>query len=134
MNRRNIIAIASAASLAGALIGATPAMATPDPAKAISLWDPFDLGGCYVTDAAGTTTFDSGCDGHLSVRYNSDGSVAMAMYQDQGQLPPDAVLPTSAQSRDISFTNAAGQFIKCSEIIEPSGEYKSKCYFNAQTQ
>ena len=134
MTGRNIIAITAAASIAGALTCATPAMATPDPAKAISLWDPFDLGGCYVTDAAGTTTFDSGCDGHLTVRYYSDGSVAMAMYQDQGELPPDAVLPTSAQSRDISFTNSAGQYVQCSEIIMPSGEYKSKCYFNAQTQ
>jgi hypothetical protein len=130
MTSRNLIAIAA---VAGALTLAAPATATPDPDKAISLWDPFDLGGCYVTDAAGTTTFDSGCDGHLAVRY-SGGEVAMAMYQDQGQLPADAVLPTTATSRDISFVNGAGQYITCSEIIVPSGEYKSKCYFNAQTQ
>ena len=133
MLSRNMIAITAAASLAGALTCATPAIATPDPDKAISLWDPFDLGGCFVTDAAGTTTFDSGCDGHLTVRYTS-GNVAVAMYQDQGQLPSDAVLPDSAQSRDISFTNSAGQYVQCSEIIMPSGEYKSKCYFNSQTQ
>lgn len=126
-------AIAAAAAVASAMTFATPAAATPDPDRAISLWDPFDLGGCFVTDAAGTTTFDVTCDGHLTVRYTGD-NVAVAMYQDQGQLPLGAVLPDTATTRDISFTNGAGQYIRCSEIIMPSGQYKSKCYFNAQTQ
>jgi hypothetical protein len=112
---------------------ATPAGAKPDPDRAVSIWDPFGNNGCFVTDAAGVTTLDTTCQAHLEVRTVS-GDFAEAMYQDHGQLPPGAALPSTAVINDISYELSGVGWITCSETITPSGDYKSKCYFNIQTQ
>lgn len=133
MAHKKMIAFATALTFAGAVMLAAPAAAKPDPNRAISLWDPFDNNGCFVTDAAGVTTLDSGCQAHLTLRTVS-GEFAQAMYQDLGQLPPGATVPSTATVNDISYHLEGVGLITCSETITPSGAYKSKCYFNVQTQ
>jgi hypothetical protein len=128
-----MIAFATALTLTGAAMSAAPAAAKPDPDRAISLWDPFDNNGCFVTDAAHVTTLDTGCQAHLTLR-TVDGAFAQAMYQDHGELPAGATLPSTATVNDISYELPGVGLIRCSETITPSGEYKSKCYFNVQTQ
>ena len=124
---------AATLAFAAAVLPAAPAAAKPDPDRAISLWDPFDNNGCFVTDVAGTTTLDGGCRAHLTLR-TIDGEFAVAMYQDHGQLPPGAALPSSAVVNDISYQLDGVGLITCSETITPAGGYKSKCYFNVRTQ
>lgn len=126
-------AMVAAVALAGAATASAPAAAKPDPDRAISLKDPFGNGGCFVTDAAGVSTLDSGCLSHLAVR-TVGGDFALAMYEDHGQLPAGATLPSSAVTNDISYVLPGTGLIRCSETITPSGEYKSKCYFNVNTQ
>jgi hypothetical protein len=126
---KQIFALTTALAFAGAGVLAAPAAAKPDPNRAISLKDPFDNNGCFVTDVAGVTTLDSGCRAHLTLRTIS-GEFAQAMYQDHGQLPAGATLPSTATVNDISYYLAGTGQITCSETITPSGEYKSKCYFN----
>lgn len=126
-------AFAAAIAFAGAALIAAPAAAKPDPDRAVSLWDPFGNNGCFVTDVAGVSTLDTGCKAHLTLR-NLDGEFAVAMYQDHGQLPPGAALPSSAVVNDISYVLEGVGPITCSETITPAGGYKSKCYFNVTTQ
>jgi hypothetical protein len=126
-------AFAAALAFAGAAMPAAPAAAKPDPDRALSIWDPFDNNGCFVTDVAGVSTLDTGCRAHLTLR-TVDGEFAQAMYQDRGQLPPGAALPSSAVVNDISYRLEGVGLITCSETITPSGGYKSKCYFNVRTQ
>lgn len=133
MTNRKLIAFTTAFAFAGMAILAAPAAAIPDPNRAISLKDPFDNNGCFVTDAAGVTTLDSGCQAHLTVR-TVNGDFAQAMYQDHGQLPQGATLPSTAITTDTSYTLEGVGLITCSETITPSGGYNSKCYFNVQTQ
>lgn len=126
-------AFAAALAIAGGALLASPAAARPDPDRAVSLWDPFGNNGCFVTDAAGASTLDTGCKAHLALR-TIDGEFAVAMYQDHGQLPPGAALPSTATVRDTSYTLEGVGLVTCSETITPSGGYKSKCYFNVRTQ
>ena len=133
MPKTRMNALAAALAFAGAALLAAPASAKPDPDRAISIWDPFDNNGCFVTDAAGVSTLDSGCRAHLTLR-TIDGEFAVAMYQDHGQLPPGAALPSSAVVNDISYQLEGVGLITCSETITPAGGYKSKCYFNVRTQ
>ena len=132
MLKTRIQAFAAALAMAAA-IPAAPAGARPDPDRAVSLWDPFDNNGCFVTDAAGVSTLDTGCKAHLTLR-TIDGEFAVAMYQDHGQLPAGAALPSVATIRDTSYQLEGVGLITCSETITPSGGYKSKCYFNVWTQ
>jgi hypothetical protein len=133
MVKTRMNAFAAAMAFAGAALVAAPAAARPDPDRAVSLWDPFGNNGCFVTDVAGVTTLDTGCKAHLALR-TIDGEFAVAMYQDHGQLPPGAALPSSAVVNDISYHLEGVGLITCSETITPSGGYKSKCYFNVRTQ
>jgi hypothetical protein len=126
-------AFAAALALALSALPAAPAAAKPDPDRAVSIWDPFDNNGCFVTDSAGVSTLDTGCKAHLTLR-TIDGEFAVAMYQDHGQLPPGAALPSSAVVNDISYVLPGTGLITCSETITPAGGYKSKCYFNVRTQ
>jgi hypothetical protein len=125
--------LAAALSFAGAALLAAPAAAKPDPNRAISLKDPFNNNGCFVTDVAGVTTLDTGCRAHLTVR-TIDGEFAQAMYQDNGQLPAGAALPSSAVTNDVSYNLEGTGLITCSETITPAGGYKSKCFFNVNAQ
>lgn len=133
MFKTRMNAFAAALAIAVAANLAAPAEARPDPDRAVSLWDPFDNNGCFVTDAAGASTLDTGCKAHLTLR-TIDGEFAVAMYQDHGQLPAGAALPSTSIVRDTSYTLEGVGLITCSETITPSGGYKSKCYFNVRTQ
>lgn len=93
-----------AVALAGAfvLIGASSLSATPG-----------SLGngsGCCVGDANGTYTFDASCQAHDVLKVNDDGTLAFYFYQDAGQLPAGAALPTRTihNSFEQCFNSSAG--------------------------
>lgn len=85
--------------------------------------------GCFVTDANDVTTFDPSCQYHLTWQTDSNGNFLAAMYNDHGQLPAGAALPTSTIRRDISFDD-----VRCEERVAPSGAYNSNCYAQVRSQ
>jgi hypothetical protein len=126
MTNRKTIALMLAAASAAMFAG--PAVATPSdthPTAASSEWGY----GCYVTDAAGVTTYIASCPYHLQLQLDSNGNLISAMYQDHSKLPAGAALPSSATITDISFDD-----VRCTERITPSGQYMSECYFQSRSQ
>ena len=114
---------ALAVALAGAFVltaasSLSAAPASPDKGTA-----------CYVGDANGFYYLDTSCQTHAVTKLNDDGSLAFYSYQDAGQLPPGAALPTQAITNtydNVCYNFAFG--LTCgtiTEIITPSGQYKS---------
>ena len=113
-----VLSVAFAGSLV--LTGASSVSATPaSPDKGT---------GCYVGDANGNYYLDSSCQAHAVTKFNADGTLAFYSYQDAGQLPAGAALPSSAinTTSDVCYNFSFG--VTCGtvhETITPSGAYKS---------
>ncbi|BCS34232.2 hypothetical protein TBR22_A34610 [Luteitalea sp. TBR-22] len=113
-----------ATALAGVLllVGATRGAATPaDPARG---------DGCLVTDAVGDNYFDEGCRAHRVLKLDDEGIVAFFHYQDVGQLPAGAAVPTSTvrNTYEQCLRLRGYDQIVCGtvrETITPSGIYTS---------
>ena len=82
---------------------------------------------CLVTDANGVNYGDPTCTFHLVVKTDAAGNVVFVQYQDHGQLPPGAALPTQALHAEI-FVACGGCIFEGTYkyVVTPSGEYKSK--------
>ena len=83
---------------------------------------------CYVGDANGSYYIDAACQTHDVTKFNADGTLAFYSYQDAGNLPAGAALPTHAitSKSDACFNFSFG--VVCGtveETIMPSGVYKS---------
>ena len=113
--------------LVGAAVAITPLQAKPSTTPTRNT--PTSGSGCYVTDANGVTTFDASCSYHLTWQTDSAGNLLAAMYNDHGQLPAGAALPSSTLIRDISFDD-----VRCEERVAPSGQYNSNCYAQVRSQ
>jgi hypothetical protein len=72
--------------------------------------------GCLVTDANSVGYFDPDCSYHAI--YSQD--LTLLKYQDHGQLPAGAALPTRAIVRTACYFGFLSR-----EVITPSGDYKS---------
>lgn len=121
MNRRTLALSLSAAALAGLAALSAPAVAkptTPEPAM------PSSGSGCLVSDANGVYHSDPSCSFHVITQRDGNGRLLMYQYQDQGQLPAGAPVPTSAIHHDFVFGNQ-----RCSETTAPSGQYSSRCTY-----
>lgn len=84
--------------------------------------------GCYVTDANGAYYLDASCQAHDVIKYDADGTLAFYSYQDAGQLPAGAAIPSSAinNTYEVCYNFSFG--VTCGtvhETITPSGAYKS---------
>ncbi len=115
------------ALLLGFAMAATPIQAKPQTTPTANT--PTSGSGCYVTDANGVTTYDASCSYHLTWQTDSAGNLLAAMYNDHGQLPAGAALPSSTIRRDISFGD-----VRCEERVTPSGAYNSNCYAQVRSQ
>lgn len=114
---------------ASAVLGLVAAPVQAKPSTTPTRNTPTSGSGCFVTDANGTSTFDSSCSFHLTWQTDSAGNFLAAMYHDHGNLPAGAVLPKSTIIRDISFDD-----VRCQERITPSGVYTSECYAQVRSQ
>jgi len=87
--------------------------------------------GCFVRDANGVTYKDPNCVFHRQVQIGPDREVLDFQYRDHGQLPAGATFPKTT----IRITHVA--VCDCppgtplTEVITPSGEYRSTCHFKA---
>jgi hypothetical protein len=114
--------LVSTAVLAGTclLIGASSTSAAPaSPNKGT---------GCFVGDANGAYYFDAACKAHDNLKLDGDGNLQFYHYQDKGQLPDGAALPSSAirNTYPACFNFSFG--VTCGtveEVITPSGAYSS---------
>jgi len=114
-------------ALAGALVltFASSVSATPaSPGKGL---------GCLVGDANGAYYFDASCQTHDVTKFDDDGTLAFYSYQDAGQLPPGAALPSSAINNTYDTCYVFSFGVTCGtvhETITPSGGYKSSFKFH----
>lgn len=83
--------------------------------------------GCLVQDANGVQYVDSACEYHLVYKLDEAGNIVFVHYQDHGQLPPGAALPTEAV-RTTLFVSCGGCVYEGTyeQVLAPSGEYKSR--------
>ena len=109
--------------LAGAFLATAPSVGSATPAS------PGKGSGCLVGDANGDYYFDAACKTHDVLKLDKDGSVQFYSYQDAGQLPAGAALPSSAihttTEACLNFGGSVG--VLCGTIVEtvtPSGAYK----------
>ena len=85
--------------------------------------------GCAVRTGPGPADYalDEACTYHQVVKLDDDGNVVFFMYQDQGQVigdwRPDRAMRTES---NICYSTAFGNVCgRVSEVVTPSGEYKS---------
>jgi hypothetical protein len=84
--------------------------------------------GCYVVDANDAYYLDASCQTHDVTKFDADGNLSFYSYQDAGQLPAGAALPSRAINKTYEqcFNFTIG--VVCGtidETITPSGAYKS---------
>jgi hypothetical protein len=121
--KHTIRCLASAALLAAAILStnASPVSATPANAGRGD--------GCSVADASGVYHFDAGCKAYLVTRFDANGNLVLFEYQDAGQVPAGAPLPTTTIRNEFEqcfeFGSAGVICGQTVEVITPSGVYKS---------
>lgn len=113
--------LVAAAALVGAGLVSTPAMAVPGSPPNAEV----DHGmGCAVTADFITYTSDPTCRYTLVTRQDQNGNLVIFSYHDHGSLPEDADLPATAERNTVMFGG-----LECSEVVTPSGEYMSSCFY-----
>ena len=111
-----------AVALTGALLGIAANTGSATPAS------PDKGTGCFVGDANGDYYYDAACSAHAVTKLDADGTFAFYEYQDAGQLPAGAALPSSAIHRSFELCMDFGLGVKCgtaTETVTPTGAYKS---------
>ena len=87
--------------------------------------------GCFVRVGTGDNDYivDQACTAHDVLRLDSEGNIELYNYQDHGQLPEGSWRPSqpyrSTFEQCFTFTNLGTVCGTVTELITPSGEYKS---------
>ena len=120
--------LARTAVLAGAFLAGAPSVGSATPAS------PDKGTGCGMVDANGQFYYSAACTTHEVLKLDRAGNVQFLVYQDAGQLPEGAALPSSTIiNRYEQCFNVGSLEIICGTVVEtimPSGVYKSSFQYH----
>lgn len=116
-------------ALASLALVAPLSIANAAPDKPLHAARPTSGSGCFTrASESAPYQFNAACEYHQVVKRNKDGSLAMFIYQDKGDLLPGQTAPDSASKVALEATIGG---LPCTgiEVVTPSGSYASnlKC-------